>query len=72
MSYKYFAYIRCENSDGFYLVEVVADKLKDLIKGIEYKLKSYETADPECYKILKNGDNITSEVLCQVNKQQLI
>ena len=66
--YKYFAYIQCENSEGFYLVEVVADKLKDLIKGIEYKLKSYEYSDPECYKILKDGKNITSEVLCQINK----
>lgn len=68
MSYKYFAYIKCENSEGFYLVEVVADKLKDLIKGIEYKLDSYKFSGPECYKILKDGKNITSEVLCQVNK----
>ena len=66
--YKYFAYIQCENSEGFYLVEVVADKLKDLIKGVEYKLKSYKYSDPECYKILENGKNITSEVLCQLNK----
>ena len=63
MSCKYTAYIRCENSDCFYIVEAIADSLKDLKENITWKLDHYKTADPECYKVLKDGQDITSEVI---------
>ena len=63
MSYKYIAYIKCENSNGFYIIEACADTLKDIKENIAWKLDHYKTADPECYKVLKDGHNITSEVI---------
>jgi len=62
-NYKYLAYIRCENSDGFYIIEAAANTLKDIKESIAWKLDHYNTADPECYKVLKDGQNITSEVI---------
>ena len=52
MSYKYIAYIKCENSNGFYIIDACADTLKDIKENIAWKLDHYKTADPECYKIL--------------------
>ena len=62
-NYEYLAYIRCENSDCFYIVDVAASTLRELKENITWKLDHYKTADPECYKVLKNGINITSEVI---------
>jgi len=62
-NYKYQAYIKCENSDGFYIVETAASTLKELKENITWKLDHYKTADPKCYKVLKDGQDITSEVI---------
>jgi hypothetical protein len=62
-NYKYLAYIRCENSDCFYIVDVAASTLRELKENITWKLDHYKTADPECYKVLKDGQDITSEVI---------
>ena len=69
-NYKYQAYIKCENSDGFYIVETAASTLKELKENITWKLHHYKTADPECYKVLKDGQDITSEVIWAENKYQ--
>ena len=60
---KYLAFIRCENSEGFYIIDVTADTLEEIKENIALKLDHYKTADPECYKVLKDGINITSEVI---------
>ena len=63
MSYKYQAYIRCERTSGFFIIDVNADSLRELRENLKWKLDHWKTADPECYKITKDGQDITSEVL---------
>jgi len=53
----------CENSDGFYIIEAAASTLKNIKENITWKLDHYKTADPKCYKVLKDGQDITSEVI---------
>ena len=53
----------CENSDGFYIIEAAASTLTDIKESIAWKIDHYNTADPVCYKVLKDGINITSEVV---------
>ena len=60
---KYLAYLMCENADGFYIIEAAASTLEDIKESIAWKIDLYNTADPECYKVLKNGQDITSEVI---------